>query len=212
VLTKLASTADPDLVLKAAKSVPAGAANNEWHKALLSRMVGNGDFTRGYKLWREFNGIVGEAGEKNVYDGRFQGLPGAAPFNWQLNASPAGVAERSSSGGLQVQYFGRDSADLASQILLLPSGRYKLVVQAEGDASGEGAQLVWSVGCARAPAHLIDLPLRKISSKPQRVQAAFFIPPTGCSAQWLRLSGLPAEFPTEQDATVREVRIERIGA
>jgi hypothetical protein len=66
--------------------------------------------------------------------------------------------------------------------------------------------------CAQSKAKLAELPLVKISSTPKTIEARFEVPAGGCSAQWLRLSGRPAEFPTEQDATVRDVRVERIGA
>jgi hypothetical protein len=212
VLSKLAGSASPEVVLRAAETVPARAgAAPEWQGLLLSRLTGNGDFGRGYALWRRFSGIGGSGGEKNVYDGRFQGLRGGPPFNWQLNASAAGVAERA-AGGLQVQYFGRESTELAAQILLLRPGTYTLRVQAEGSASGEGAQLVWSVACAQGNARLVDLPLTKISSAPRALAARFTVPASGCPAQWLRLSGVAADFPGEQDALIREVRIEKAGA
>jgi hypothetical protein len=212
VLTRLAGTASPDIVLKAAKAAPArpGAAP-QWQNVLLSRLTGSGDFARAYALWRSFTGAGAGSGDKNIYDGRFQGLAGAPPFNWQLNASASGVAERAPGGGLQVQYFGRDPAELASQILLLRPGSYKLMLQADGSASGEGARLTWSIACGQAPAHLVDLPLLKISSAPRTLRTQFTVA-AGCSAQWLRLSGTPAEFPTEQDVVIREIRIEKAGA
>ena len=61
-------------------------------------------------------------------------------------------------------------------------------------------------------AKLAELPMLKISSAPKLLEARFSIPQSGCASQYLRLSGTPAEFPTEQDATIREVRVERIGA
>ena len=45
-----------------------------------------------------------------------------------------------------------------------------------------------------------------------RLLGTQFNVPTGCPAQWLRLSGAPADFPAEQDVLVREVRIEKAGA
>ena len=212
VLARLAATASPEVVLRVARSGSSrSSATPEWQSVLLSRLTGAGDFSRGYALWRSFSGAAGTAGEKNVYDGRFQGLPGAPPFNWQLNASAAGVAERVSGGGLQVQYFGRDAAELASQVLLLRPGTYKLQVRVEGDASGEGAHLAWSVSCAQGSARLVEMRLAKITSAARLLGTQFNVP-TGCPAQWLRLSGAPADFPAEQDVLVREVRIEKAGA
>jgi hypothetical protein len=212
VLARLAGSAPPQVVLEAASQVKsAGEAAPQWQSVLLSRIVAGNDIVQAYGLWKQFTGAGGGDAEKNVYDASFRGLRGAPPFNWQLASGAEGVAERAAGGGLQVQYFGRNPVELASQILLLRPGSYKLQIDAEGSASGEGARLIWSVACAGASGHLIDLPLVKVISAPRRFAGAFTIP-AGCSAQWLRLSGTPAEFPTEQDAVMKEVRIERAGA
>jgi hypothetical protein len=212
VLAKLAATAQPDLVQRLAKEAPpAPGASADWQGVLLGRLVGAGDFGQAYARWRDFARLPPDNGAKSVYDGRFQNLAGAAPFNWQLTGSAAGVAERNADGGLQVQYFGRVGTELAAQLLLLRPGNYRLLVQADGDASGEGARLAWTVECAQSKARLGELGLVKISSSPKTLAAPFTVPAAGCAAQWLRLSGSPAEFPTEQDATIREIRAEKVG-
>ncbi|MDB5720826.1 MAG: hypothetical protein JWP15_1444 [Alphaproteobacteria bacterium] len=211
VLSKLAATADPDTILRIAREAsPLPGAAPDWQEVLLNRLVGGGDYSRGYALWRSFAGLPASSDEKSVYDGRFQNLRGAAPFNWQLVASAAGVAERTSGGALQVQYFGRDPADLASQLLLLRPGDHALRFQADGDASGEGTRLTWSIACVSGT-KLVEAPLIKVSSSPRTITARFTVPPAGCSAQWLRLSGIPAEYPAEQDAAIRDIRVDRIG-
>jgi hypothetical protein len=213
VLSKLAGSAPPDLVLRlAGKAPPPAGTTPEWQGVLLGRLVGSQDYGRAYALWRDFARLPADSGGKSVYDGAFRNLPGAAPFNWQLTGSAAGVAERNHDGGLQVQYFGRAGAELATQLLLLRPGSYRLRVQAEGDASGDGARLSWTLDCAQSKAKLAELPLVKIKSALRTIEARFTVPAGGCSAQWLRLSGRPAEFPTEQDATIHDVRVERIGA
>jgi hypothetical protein len=212
VLARLAATEEPAMMLRlAAEAAPSGNAPN-WQAVLLKRLVDKGDFAQAHAMWRNFAHLPPAGAEKSVYDGRFANLPGAAPFNWQLTASAAGVAERLSGGGLQVQYFGRDPAELGSQILLLRPGNYRLRIEADGDASGEGAKLAWTLVCGTGGAKLAELPMLKISSAPKWLEARFSIPQAGCASQSLRLSGSPAEFPTEQDATIREVRVERIGA
>jgi hypothetical protein len=211
VLARLASSADPDTVLRLAREAPPAAGTSaDWQDVLLNRLVTAGDFSRAYALWRSFAGMPADSGEKNIYDGRFQGLRGAAPFNWKLNTTSAGVAERSSSGALQVQYFGREASELASQLIMLRPGNYRFRIRAEGDASGDGSRIGWSLSCVQG-SQLFDLPVVKVNSNPRLLEARFAVP-MGCQSQWLRLSGTPAEFPTEQDATLRDARIEKVGS
>jgi hypothetical protein len=149
--------------------------------------------------------------EGGLYDPRFQGLPGPPPFNWKLTAGNAGVAERGQGGGLQVEYYGRAPLELASQMLRLVPGRYRLAARVEGDASGEGARLAWRLLCAGGGAEIASLPLRGINYSP-RVVAAEFTVSSGCTVQTLRLDGTPSEFPEAQNVTVGEISISRAGS
>jgi hypothetical protein len=210
VLGRLATGgADPDLILRVARRTGAGSRAGPppaWQGALLSKMVEKGDVQRAFLLWRGFAGAGDSDGAP--YDGTFRGLPGPAPFNWQLLSSPAGVAERTQARSLDVEYYGRERAALASQLLMLRPGRYRLSFRAEGDATGEGSRLAWVVTCnGGAATQLLEAPLQKVGSAPRALAATFAVPASGCPAQWLRLTGIPDEFPTGQSATISDLRI-----
>jgi hypothetical protein len=49
-----------------------------------------------------------------------------------------------------------------------------------------------------------------VSSAPRGFRADFSVP-DGCGAQWLRLEGISAEFPTTQSVEIRGLRINRAG-
>ena len=117
-----------------------------------------------------------------------RGQPGMAPFNWYFPATTSGVAERSPTG-LQVEFYGRDTAELAGQLLTLAPGRYRLSVIAEGAADGEGSKLSWTLECLQSKARLGELVLTKVSYSPRRLGGEFTVPAQGCPAQWLRLIG-----------------------
>jgi len=212
VLAHLATQgADPALILKIAAAGPRRAPSAQaaaWQRPLLDRLVEKGDVVRAYGLWRGFTGLGGAADEKAVYDGRFQGLPGEPPFNWQLAAGSAGVAERTKRSELQVEYYGRDRADLASQLLILRPGRYRMRFGANGDAPGEGSKLAWTLACRTGSAPLFTMPVTNINSASRVLAREFTVPASGCGAQWLRLTGAPDEFPTAQSVTISDVRIE----
>ena len=204
-----ASGADPDLVLRIAGSNSATSPTRDglpWQRSLLAKMVEKGDVARAHRLWRGFTGLPPAGDEKGLYDGRFEGQPGAPPFNWLLVSGPAGVAERIKGPALQVEYYGRASVDLASQLLMLKPGRYRLQLRAEGDAEGEASTLVWTVSCLGRNS-ILDLRLKGIDYTPRTIAGTFTVP-AGCGAQWLRLHGIAGEFARAQSATMSELRIE----
>ena len=217
VLARLATAgADPDIILSIAGSSRATSGTPEglpWQRALLAKLVEQGDLARAHGLWRSFAGLPagGTGGGKGLYDGDFRGAPGAPPFNWELGSGGAGVAERIDNPALQVDYYGRENILLANQLLMLRPGRYRLQFRAEGDASGEGSQLVWTVTCTGSQAPLLSLPLREVTYTPRALSGVFTVP-AGCAGQWLKLSGVAGEFPKGQNATISQVQIVPGGA
>jgi tetratricopeptide (TPR) repeat protein len=203
ILSRLASTgADPALILRIASAVSSSihAEGSEWQRLLVSRLVERGRLYQAHQLWLGFNGLQGEPGVKSIYDGDFSGKRGQAPFGWTLASGAAGVAEITKSG-LQVDYYGREAADLASQVLLLRPGRYRLQFTAEGDASGEGSTLNWVIACLGNKHVILDHPLAKVGSARRTVGVGFAVP-AGCAGQSLTLNGRPDEFPTEQSVLI----------
>ena len=215
VLEQLAqSGAEPELVLELAgdEARRPRATVPEWVKKLLDSMVARGQVAQARELWIRQTGISAEAGREPVYDADFAGLPGPAPFNWNLETSADGYAERlRGTPGLQVEYYGRRDARLASQLLLLEPGTYRLSFQAEGQSEGDDTRLAWTVGCLANEQILGEVPIGGVEFTPKTFGGTFTIP-AGCSAQWLRLVGRAAEFPKDQQLTMRELRITRSGA
>lgn len=215
VLARLAeSGADPAVLLDIASSSRATAGTPEglpWQRALLARLVSKGDLQRAHSLWRSFAGLGGGGTDKGLYDGSFRGAPGAPPFNWQLLSSPAGVAERVAAPALQVDYYGRENVDLATQLLMLRPGSYRLQFRVEGDATGQGSQLLWTVTCTGSKAQLLSIPLKEIDYTPRTLSGVFTVP-AGCAGQWLKLTGAAGEFPKGQSATIADVQVVPGGA
>lgn len=215
VLARLAAVgADPNLVLTlAAQSGSGGNPANppEWQHVLLGKLVGAGQIARARKVWLASIG-GGAVPADGVYDGAFRGAPGAAPFNWELVTDAEGVAERVSPPALQVDYYGRNPALVARQLLQLAPGAYRLQFRADGAAKGEGSRLEWTVGCVGAPAPLLKLPLKDIVSAPRTLAAPFTVPNAGCAAQWLRLDGIPGDVAADQEARISDLRISALQA
>lgn len=209
VLGRLATTgADPDLILRVARGSPTPATPDglPWQRILLVSLVQRGEMARALQLWRDFSGLPAGPTDKAVHDGRFQGLPGAVPFNWAITSSSAGVAERIPAPALQVEYYGRESTDLAQQLMVLRPGRYRLEFRAEGNAKGDDSRLAWRIMCQGSATPIAEVVLRDISAAPKVIRGEFTVP-AGCAAQSLRLSGIAGEFPGIQLASITDVRI-----
>lgn len=204
----VASGASESAVLNVAGPAAQSGQSEPWKAALLSRLVANRDFGEAWDLWKRFTRFQDTGQGKGIYDPAFAGLPGPAPFNWQLTATGPGVAERSRNRGLQVDYYGRDNGELASQILMLSPGRYRFSARATGDAAGEGSRLVWSIACTPGDAGLMRLPMTGVASAPRQFDGLFTVPASGCAAQWLKLSGETGDIATNQSATISRVSIE----
>lgn len=209
VLGQLAATgADPDLILRIARAspMPASPEGLPWQIQLLHALVQRGEMARALRLWRDFAGLPAGPDGKAVYDRRFEGLPGAAPFNWALNSGSAGTAERIPAPALQVEYYGRETVDLAQQLMVLAPGRYQLRFRAEGNAKGDDSRLAWRIFCAGSASPLAEFVLRDVTAAPRTMGGDFTVPP-GCAGQSLRLSGIAGEFPGTQIVAVTDVQV-----
>ena len=208
-----ANDANPAVVLRLAGPNPPIATDADaadWRRTLLSSMVSKGNVRGARQLWARFAGVEEEEAQAAVYDGSFEGLPGLPPFNWNFSSSEIGAAERDRTGALQVEYYGRASGELASQLITLSPGRHRMMFHAEGDLDTPQHRLVWKVQCRRNERTIMEFPIANVTYA-GRTLAGDFTVPADCQSQWLRLLGQPTEFPKIESVLIRNVRIERIG-
>ena len=86
-----------------------------------------------------------------IFNGEFRKIPSLPPFGWELVDSAAGFAEVG-DGSLQILYYGREDSELASQLLLLPPGRYRFRAPIKGRlAPGRHRNVHASAPGARRP-------------------------------------------------------------
>ncbi|MGS1016269.1 hypothetical protein [Allosphingosinicella humi] len=210
VLLQLATTGvEPDVILKIAG---AGTSSEDqlWQSKMLDSLVVKGEIRRAHSLWAYFLGEKLPAG-LGIYDPQFERRRGALPFNWSFLGSGSGVAEPTKSKSLDVQYYGRDNADLARQLLVLTPGQYRFTFRAAGDTPQAGSGLAWEIKCSNAEVPLVQIGLRKVSYAGQSFAGNFVVPPSGCAGQWLTLSGTAREFPTSEAVTISGLGLTRIG-
>ena len=209
----LRNGADVDLVLRLGARQPRlpGGQFAPWQSLLVEKLIERGEVGRAREVWARLVGSRARSDDL-IYDSDFAGGSGPPPFNWTLTASGLGSAERASGPTLQVEYFGRASGALATQLLLLRPGRYQFAFRAEGSANGQGTKLAWRVICREGGAPLVEIPLTDVTYTPRQLGGEFSVPASGCASQWLRLEGLAAEFPTTQSARISNLTLRRAGS
>ena len=131
-----------------------------------------------------------------IYDSSFSDKAAPPPFNWSLTSSAVGLAERQAGGRLHLVFYGRQDGILATQLLLLQPGSYRISMRLSGD-SDNAKSLIWSIWCDNAA-----MRHRFGDVWMPRTRGLAFRVPQGCAAQWLKLSGASADMPQQVDVTI----------
>lgn len=188
------------LVLALAPEPQPGAPRADWQGRLVQSLVTAGDYKGAEAMWAR---IAGVANRGLVYNPQFRDLPGPPPFNWNYASGSSGVAEASGSGGLDVIYYGRVDVTLASQLLGLAPGRYRLSMRVDGPSRANG--VAWLIQCVPGTAPLFQLPLEAVDQG--SIAGSFAVPTTGCAAQSLELRGRPSESSETAQLTILDLRL-----
>lgn len=176
----------------------------QWLPAVINTLVAGGQYAKAREIWAR-TALGGSATSQLIYDSSFSDRSALPPFNWTLTTSGVGLAERQPGGRLHVVFYGQEDGILASELLMLAPGEYRLSMQFAGDSS-RGRVLNWSIWCDRA-----DAPIASVTLDAAAARGWQFTVPAGCPAQWLRLSGASGELPQQVDATLTGLKLERAG-
>ncbi len=195
VMQELAAAMDPGAFfyfLIDLKDAGAALRRDEAELAI-KRLLRERDISEAYLAWVQLLPPSGQKGLGNVYDGDFEDLPGAPPFNWRLGErAEISKAPDGEGKSLYVHYEGERPAELTEQTVLLPPGPYQLRVRGRMADAGYGEQIVWSAACAGSGQRLFELTAPDDAGGWRELSADFTVPP-GCGAQVLRLDGRPGD-------------------
>lgn len=182
-----------------ALSNPRETGNRQWLVVLVQTLINAGDYPKAHAVWERLARAPAARGEL-VHDADFRDASAPPPFNWQLTSSTVGLAERQ-KGRLHVLFYGNEDGTLASQLLLLPPGAYRMSMRLVGDPARAHA-LTWSVWCDKAAQPLASVTLDTAAARGWQ-----FAVPAGCSAQWLKLSGVSADVAQQVDLSISDLRL-----
>jgi hypothetical protein len=202
VLAALATDGSNADAILAIADVAHRKPDSAWLQILLTSLVASGDYNRARAVWSSIGG--GHPDRGFVFDPQFSTPGPPPPFNWALGTSGAGLAERQGGGRLHTIFYGNEDGVLASQLILLPEGRYILQMQLEG-VSSHADSLRWSIRCDKVAVPIADIRV-DIAAK----HGWMFQIPADCPAQWLELSGRAGDFTQQAQATITGLSIKRV--
>jgi hypothetical protein len=179
-------------------------AQSQWLPVLVQSLVADGQYESARAIWASVARVPVQPGQF-IYDPSFSKAAAPPPFNWALTSSTVGLAERQPGGRLHVLFYGQDDGVLASELLLLPAGTYRLSMQLTGERSHEN-ELIWSVRCDKGANELSRVDQSTVASRGWTFEV-----PANCPAVWLELSGSSSDVPQPAEATVGDLRLERAG-
>lgn len=174
-----------------------------WQGRLLSGLVEAGRFNEARAVWARFTGISAE--QDRLFDPDFAARA-VPPFGWTLASGPSGIAEPQGGGRLHALFYGRDDLTLASQLLTLPPGSYKLSMEVSG-TSPTSKSLSWTMKCLPGANPIASIQLNRSGA----ALAPVTIAAGSCPAQLLELTGTAPEFPEQAEVTIGRLQIQREG-
>lgn len=196
------------LASPAARSDARAAAS--WGPVLVKRLVDRGRYADARSVWQRIYGVAPAQVAMLITNAGFRKTNAAPPFDWMLTASGLGAADIRADG-LVVDYYGRDSGDLASQLLVLRPGRYRFAFTVDPGKTDGAAKLYWSLVCGAGPADQNQMMNVAVTAtaKPHRI-ATEVVVPAGCPAQTLTLRGEANDFPSPLGLTVRDLDLRSV--
>lgn len=164
VLSDLALNRDPAKALSVMLAIKeAGSDITPKESAILaSRLVQEKRVQEAYLSWILLQPASSLGAARNVFDGEFEGLPGAGPFAWNFSGARDGdvveIASGPSGSGqvLSARTRGGVKSVLAEQMLLLAPGVYRLATRSYNDSAADPG-MKWVVSCHDSAAELLSL-------------------------------------------------------
>ena len=176
--------------------------DSPWLPTLLGSLVANGDYQRAHALWSSIGGA--RAGGL-IYDPGFSSPDPPPPFNWSFATATTGLAERQPGNRLHAIFYGNDDGVLASELVLLPPGTYRVMMQIVGQPVHPEA-LSWSIRCDKSQESISSIAIADAASRRWTFQV-----PTNCPAQWLELSGRSGDIAQQSEVTITGFKLTRAG-
>lgn len=212
VLVALAkSDTAPPLIFALASPTALADAHNlaSWGPVLVDRLVAKGQYAAARLVWQRIYGLSPATAAMPIVNPSFHKIAPSPPFDWTLTASGLGAADIRNDA-LSIDFYGRDSSELAGQLLVLRPGRYRFAFTVDPGKTDTASKIFWSLVCGTKNATDDKAQLMNIAvtagARPRRITTDVVIP-SQCPAQTLRLRGEAGEFPAPIALTLRDLEL-----
>ncbi len=203
----------PALLAAAPYRADARASTSE-QRALVQALIKQGRYREAYDRWRDLLPPAYAQRAATVYDGNFEGWPGATPFNWTLRSDRAGSVRSIAASDLpeghavEIGYQSDKPAMLAEQLVLLPAGPQHLAfrVRRTGTEGGGDAALSVRAACAAPRRDLARVSLRDLAPEASERVLDFTVP-VSCQAVRITFGAEPGTVAGALDAQLTGVRV-----
>ena len=175
----------------------------ETHAELVRALFKRGDHDIAYIMFLDLLSAERVAELTIPYNRTFKDIEGAPPFNWDINARYAGL----DSDGLYLSFFGRAQSIIVEQAFSLPPGRFTFSAGMSGRLYLNGSRLGWQISCVGQDGLLMEMSINELFTTVTPFEVDFEVPQTECSYQYIRLIGVPGEFPRTARAQVKSALI-----
>jgi hypothetical protein len=193
------NSANAGLLLKIEALTPkAPGPAPAWQTRLINELVEDGDFSRARQVWARLSGRDSDPSE-TIHDPRFEGSNAPPPFNWSFATQGAVIEPR--AGNLSILYFGRDDVSLASQLIVLRPGAYRLRMGISGQVADSAIR--WEMVCLPSKSVILD----QVLVKPGPLDLPLQVPASGCGAQQLSLNSQASESPSSSDFAISDLSL-----
>lgn len=197
--------------LAATRAPPSVAEIGDYLRAL----AGSGRYDEAERQWRSLSPRTWSARRGGVSNGAFSGAPAPQPFGWTLGDGQSGSAAIEATGepahgdALHVIYDGYSRSELASQVLLLAPGAWRVTVAMHSAGlDAEASSLRWTVHCLGAGQASVGPASSATGAGGWRVLSIdVALPPQGCAAQALRLEPGAGERSRAADVWFDDVAV-----
>jgi hypothetical protein len=204
-LAKGSTEPDDIFVLAGPAALADAGSEGSWGQILVTRLVRDNRFAAARNVWQRIHRLPAADVAVPIFNPSFAPVQASAPFNWTLTAGGLGAADPR-AGTLSIDYYGRDSGDLARQLLVLAPGRYRFTSTATGGKPDAASRLFWTVTCAGEGGAVLTNMAVPTAPGTRRAESAFTVP-AGCPAQTLVLRGEAGEFPAPITLDIGNVAI-----
>jgi len=202
-LRGFASVAKPaPLAIRMVARLPrTGLANPLVRELAMKELVNAQAFTEARAIWG-----TSIAPGLLVHSPDFADRSAPPPFNWELKINDTGAAERDPSGGIELDYYGRNPGPLLTQLMTLAPGAYQTSL-AYRSLGGTPGALGLRLACVGMPEPLFEQPLAGKIGVDQVLKVSFTVPAQGCRGQFLSLGGRIQESRDSQQALIRRLDV-----